>query len=135
VGEDQDAAREMVRRTGQMGVPVTVAGDDVIVGFDQPRLERLAQRLASHPAEDRKPRLGLRVKDAPGGGAEVGSVRPDSAAGRAGVRPGDVVESLQGRPVRSAAELEHIAEQLHPGEIVEIWVRRESERTRIDLRL
>jgi alkyl hydroperoxide reductase subunit F len=34
VAEDREAAGEMIRISGQNGVPVTVAGDRVIVGFD-----------------------------------------------------------------------------------------------------
>jgi alkyl hydroperoxide reductase subunit F len=41
VGADIDAAREMVEISGQMGVPVTVVGDEVIVGFDIARLNEL----------------------------------------------------------------------------------------------
>jgi glutaredoxin-like YruB-family protein len=43
VGEDQEKAREMIEKSGQMGVPVIVVGEgadaEVIVGFDQERLE------------------------------------------------------------------------------------------------
>jgi alkyl hydroperoxide reductase subunit F len=39
VGNDREAAREMVRISGQRGVPVTVSGDVVIVGFDAKRLQ------------------------------------------------------------------------------------------------
>lgn len=42
VGADQDKAREMIEKSGQMGVPVTVVKqgeeEEVIVGFDQERL-------------------------------------------------------------------------------------------------
>lgn len=42
VGADQDKAREMIEKSGQMGVPVIVVGEgsdeELIVGFDQPRL-------------------------------------------------------------------------------------------------
>ena len=41
VAEDQDKGREMVELTGQMGVPVIKIGDQVIVGFDQPRIAEL----------------------------------------------------------------------------------------------
>jgi glutaredoxin 3 len=36
---DQDAAKEVVEATKQMGVPVTKIGDEYIVGFDRPKLE------------------------------------------------------------------------------------------------
>lgn len=40
VGKDQKAAQEMIKKSGQQGVPVTVIGKDVIVGFDEARLEK-----------------------------------------------------------------------------------------------
>ena len=41
VGKEREAAREMVRISGQRGVPVTVFGDEVIVGFDAKKLREL----------------------------------------------------------------------------------------------
>jgi len=41
VGKDREAAREMIRVSGQRGVPVTIFGDEVIVGFDTKRLKEL----------------------------------------------------------------------------------------------
>ncbi len=42
VGIDHEKAREMIEKSGQMGVPVIVVGDgpeeELIVGFDQNRL-------------------------------------------------------------------------------------------------
>ena len=38
VGEDADAAREMIDLTGQRGVPVIIIDGEVIVGFDRPRI-------------------------------------------------------------------------------------------------
>jgi len=35
VADDQKAAQKMMKASGQMGVPVIVAGDRVIVGFDE----------------------------------------------------------------------------------------------------
>lgn len=44
VGKDQDKAREMIEKSGQMGVPVITIGEgsdeEVIVGFDQNRLAK-----------------------------------------------------------------------------------------------
>ncbi|MFN8633778.1 MAG: glutaredoxin domain-containing protein, partial [Chloroflexota bacterium] len=105
---DPLAAREVMQRTSQTGVPVITAGDEVIVGFDRPRLERLATKYAATqaPAADvPRPKVGLRVKDA-NGGAEVGGITPGSPAEQAGARIGDLVVTLNGRPVRSAPDLE-----------------------------
>lgn len=45
VSVDQDKAKEMVEKTGQMGVPVIIVDNDgkeeVIVGFDQARIEEI----------------------------------------------------------------------------------------------
>lgn len=40
VGRNQDAAREMVDKSGQMGVPVIDVDGDIIVGFDKPALKK-----------------------------------------------------------------------------------------------
>lgn len=41
VSRDQAAARDMVRRSGQMGVPVLDIGGKIVVGFDRPKIDRL----------------------------------------------------------------------------------------------
>lgn len=41
VSRDSAAARDMVRRSGQMGVPVIDIGGKIIVGFDRPKIDRL----------------------------------------------------------------------------------------------
>ena len=41
VSRDQAAARDMVRRSGQMGVPVIDIGGRIIVGFDRPKINSL----------------------------------------------------------------------------------------------
>jgi glutaredoxin-like YruB-family protein len=33
--------KEMIELTGQMGVPVIVIGDDIVIGFDKPRIADL----------------------------------------------------------------------------------------------
>ena len=41
VSRDQQAAQEMVRRSGQMGVPQTDIDGNIVVGFDKPKLDDL----------------------------------------------------------------------------------------------
>lgn len=45
VDDDQNKATEMIEKSGQMGVPVTVIKQDskeeIVVGFDKPRLEKI----------------------------------------------------------------------------------------------
>ncbi len=40
VGENQEKAEEMVRKSGQMGVPVTDIDGKIIVGFDQDEIDK-----------------------------------------------------------------------------------------------
>ena len=126
---DRNAAQEMVRRTRQMGVPVIADAQEAIVGFDVPRLQRMAAR------HRRAPGLGLRVtdaKDAPG--AYVGAVRAGSPGERAGIQPDDVIVELSGRPVTSVADLEQIAAKHTPGQPTSMTVRRGAERTTLILK-
>lgn len=45
VSQNQAKAKEMIEKSGQMGVPVIVVGEgpgqELIIGFDQPRLAEL----------------------------------------------------------------------------------------------
>lgn len=123
VSVDAEAAREMVTRTRQMGVPVIADADEAIVGFDMPRLQRMAAR------HRRGPGLGLKVADATDGpGAYVGGVREGSPSARAGVLEGDVIEELSGRPVSSVADLEQIAASRPTGLPTSMTVRRAGQR-------
>lgn len=119
----------MVERTRQMGVPVIADDQEAIVGFDLPRLQRMAAR------HHRPPGLGLKVADAKDGpGAYVGAVREGSPGERAGLQVGDVIEEFSGRPVASAAELEQIASRRAPAQPTSLTVRREAARVTLILR-
>jgi glutaredoxin 3 len=48
VSRDAAAARDLVRRTGQTGVPVIEIDGRPIVGFDRPKIDRLLGLKASH---------------------------------------------------------------------------------------
>ena len=41
VAENAEAREELVRLTGRMQIPVVVVDDQVVVGFDRPKLEAL----------------------------------------------------------------------------------------------
>lgn len=40
VGKDRKAAQEMIRKSGQMGVPVIDIDGQIIIGYDKARLEK-----------------------------------------------------------------------------------------------
>jgi len=117
VAVDRAAGEEMIRKSGQTGVPVITFGDEVIVGFDRPRLEQLLAKAAT----GQRPRLGLQVADAataarPGvAGAYVGRVAPGSPGEKAGLKQGDVINELNSRPVHSAHDLEDALSALPVG--------------------
>jgi glutaredoxin 3 len=41
VAEDLEKRQEMMQKSGQMGVPVIFIGDEMIIGFDKPRIAQL----------------------------------------------------------------------------------------------
>ena len=49
VARDQAAARDLMRRTGQMGVPVVEIDGKPIVGFDQARIDSLLGLKSAAP--------------------------------------------------------------------------------------
>jgi glutaredoxin 3 len=117
VAADRKAAMEMVRLSGQQGVPVIAVDGQVVVGFDQPRLMQLLKNS--------QPKLGASVADAarqakkrpgiPDRGAYVGRVRNGSPADRAGLREGDVVTALGGQAVAAADDLHKLVSDMPKG--------------------
>ncbi len=41
MAKDKVKAREMIQKSKQMGVPVIIIDDDIVVGFNQAKLESL----------------------------------------------------------------------------------------------
>ena len=41
VASDSEKRKEMVEKSGQMGVPVIIIGDELVIGFDQTELTKL----------------------------------------------------------------------------------------------
>lgn len=126
VSRDRQAAEEMVRLTGQMGVPVIVIDGEVIVGFNRPRIEQLIAKKGngSHIS------FGLSIADAgkivrnsgntPVSGAFIGKVAPSLHGAKAGLKPGDIVTGLNKRAVKNADDLEKALGSLTTGHRVAI---------------
>jgi serine protease Do len=66
-------------------------------------------------------------------GALVSDVAPGSAAARAGLRPGDLVTEVQGKPVHSPAELASLLDKLSSGQVVRLKVARANSKSFIAL--
>ena len=41
MAKDRDKAKEMIEKSKQMGVPVIMVDDEVVVGFNQAKLDQL----------------------------------------------------------------------------------------------
>jgi glutaredoxin-like YruB-family protein len=121
VSRDRQAADEMVNLTGQMGVPVIVVDDQVIIGFDRPRLQQL---IAAGDGR-KKPRLGLKVTDAgkanrrpgepPVFGVLVGAVTPASPGEKAGLTTGDIITVIGQKRINNVVDLEDALSALGTG--------------------
>jgi glutaredoxin-like YruB-family protein len=139
VSIDRAAAMEMVRRSGQQGVPVITTNAEVIVGFDQVRLAKIAKEFSG----PKRPPLGLLAADAesylarhpeiaakfpPGTkGVYVGDIRPGSVAEKSAVQRGDIVAAVAGKRVRNMTDLDRIIDTISAGQTVTVRVVREQE--------
>jgi serine protease Do/serine protease DegQ len=105
------------------------AGGNVGIGFAVPAvLARAVMEQLIRFGEVRRGRLGVAMQDVPAGtGATLTEVQPGSPAAAAGLRKGDVITALNGRPVRGAAELRARLGVVPAGETVELRVQRGKE--------
>jgi glutaredoxin 3 len=121
VSRNSSYAQELVRSTGQMGVPVTIISGEIVVGFDRGRLEQLTTQAQIR----QRPSFGASIADASkitarqGSGiilgAYVGSIRPGSVAARIGLAPGDIITELNMRHIANADDLEDSLSNLSSG--------------------
>jgi S1-C subfamily serine protease len=121
VSRNPSYAQELVRSTGQMGVPVTIINGQIVVGFDRSRLEQLLTQTETR----QRPSFGASIADASkitakqGSGiilgAYVGRVRPGSVAERIGLVSGDIITELNTKRIANANDLEHALSSLNSG--------------------
>ena len=106
------------------------SGGNVGIGFAVPSvIARAVMDQLIRFGEVRRGRLGLGMTDVVGGGegASIAEVQANSPAAQAGLRKGDVVSALNGRPVRGAAELRARLGVVPVGETVELRIQRGAE--------
>jgi len=118
VSLDQNAARELVNRTGQMGVPVTIIDGQTIIGFDRAQLEQAL-------SQEQRPSLGAAIADASKItakqgtgitlGAYIGKVTPNSLAERLGLAAGDIITEVNIQSIANADDLERALSKLSKG--------------------
>ena len=136
VSVDRQAAGEMMRLTGQMGVPVLVINGQVVVGFDRSRIQQLLSR-----GSGRGVCLGIKIADAvaagrPAGatsaGAVVGDVGRGSAGAQAGIMPGDIITGANSTQVNGADDLSDFLRRFSGGSL-ELRIRRGGRDYRINV--
>ena len=113
------------------------AGGNVGIGFAVPVvMARAVMEQLIRFGEVRRGRLGISMQDVMGGeGATVTEVESSSPAADAGLRKGDVITGLNGRPVRGAAELRARLGVMPVGETVELRVQRGKETQAVKARI
>ena len=115
-----------------IGIPTLVEGNDGVpaagIGFAiaSNTVTAIGRQLAQqgHVVASARAWLGVELRSVPAGGAFVAGVTPDGPASRAGIEPGDVIVSIEGRPVRSADEIAVALADRHPGDRVPVGLQR-----------
>ena len=129
---DYNAAMEMVKLSGQQGVPVIASDGDVILGFDQGRLARLVEKYAA----PKRPPLGLMAAEAEtflrnvrsslaitlkmSKASMSGKRRPNSVAAKAGLKSGDIIVAAANKRVQNLAALDKLIDTLKTGDSISI---------------
>jgi Do/DeqQ family serine protease len=123
------------------------AGGNVGIGFAVPSaMARAVMEQIVRHGEVRRGRLGIEMADVPPeaqrklrlaslDGALIANVEAGSPAEHAGLRTGDVVTALNGRPIRSSAELRARLGLTPVGDEIELNVVREGGERRIRTRI
>ena len=123
------------------------AGGNVGIGFAVPSaMARSVMDQVVRHGEVRRGRLGIEMADVPAelqrklrlptlDGALIAGVEDGSPAERAGLREGDVVITLNGRPIRSSGELRARLGLTPVGEEVELGILRDGAQQRIRTRI
>ena len=122
------------------------AGGSVGIGFAVPvSIVRSVMELLVEYGEVRRGRLGVAIQDltpdladsmnlAGDAGAVIAKVEPGSPADSAGLRSGDVVVAVEGRPVRSATDFRNRVGLVRAGTPMQVTVMRGGSQRNLTLR-
>jgi putative serine protease PepD len=122
----------LVNLAGQViGIPTLTALDPELGGAQAPGIgfaipsntvRRIADQLIEKGSVERSGRafLGVRVSSIVGGGVLVTAVTPGGPAAKAGIKPGEIIVALDGKPTPTADVLIAVVAGLKPGQRVPV---------------
>lgn len=125
-------------------VPASPAGDgetagfewyDSGIGFAVPLVDVVAVLPKLREGKDLKRGiLGVTAKgsDEYGVAPTIGSVAPESAAAKAGMKPGDVITAIDQKPIANHAQVKHALGRKYEGDKVSVKVKRGKEELKFD---
>ena len=117
-----------------IGIPTLAAADPQFgsaaagIGFAIPSntVKDLASQLVANGkvVNSHRAYLGVRVGDtSDASGVIVGQVTPSSPAAKAGIKAGDVLVSVNGKPTPTTTDLSTVLADLKPGQTVQVGIR------------
>jgi putative serine protease PepD len=124
----------LVNLAGQViGIPTLTALDPELGGAQAPGIgfaipsntvRRIADQLIEKGSVERSGRafLGVRVSSIVGGGVLVAGVTPGGPAAKAGIKPGEIIVAIAGKPTPTADVLVAVLAGLKPGQHVTLTV-------------
>jgi S1-C subfamily serine protease len=130
-----------------IGIPTLAATDPEFGGAQAPGIgfaipsntaRDIATQLVSsgHVPQAKRAYLGIEASTIVGGGVLVQSVQHGGPADRAGIRPGDVIVALSGKPTPTTEQLALVLATLKPGQGVSVQVvRRNGRRATLTVKL
>jgi putative serine protease PepD len=129
-----------------IGIPTLAALDPELGGAQAPGIgfaipsstvRNIASQLIASGRVQRSGRafLGIGVATVTAGGVLVASVEKGGPADKAGIRPGDVIVSVDGRPTPSTDELTTVLAGLKPGQKVPVTLVRNGQRMTVTVTL
>jgi S1-C subfamily serine protease len=116
-----------------VGIPALAATDPELggsaapgIGFAIPSavVVDIAGQIVKHGGvvNSHRALLGVELATGRGNGAVVAAVHRGGPAARAGIVPGDVITSINGQPVSSAADVAEVLATLSPGQTVTVGI-------------
>ena len=118
-------------RAQVIGIPTLAALDPELGGAQAPGIgfaipsntvKKIADQLIANGrvVSSGRAYLGVRVATIVGGGVLVSAIVPGGPAAKAGIKPGDVILAVNGKPAPTADVLVSILADLHPGQKVPV---------------